>query len=159
MLARLRGEERREESHRRARPLDVNLIRASLHRVDNHLRVIAHREVLRQYVAARQRMNDKRAVADAFDAGRAIVALIVWGAVIVYCMMLFVFLSMFRVRFSQCSEFVSLYAKLRKLFQTIAQSIENKNYIVLFFYNADSSDSSDLQRTLTIYFFTTDSSD
>ena len=49
--------------------------------------------------------------------------------------MLFVFLSMFRVRFSQCSEFVSLYAKLRKLFQTIAQSIENKNYIVLFFYN------------------------
>ena len=94
-----------------------------------------------------------------FDAGSAIVALIVWGAVIVYCMMLFVFLSMFRVRFSQCSEFVSLYAKLRKLFQTIAQSIENKNYIVLFFYNADSSDSSDLQRTLTIYFFTTDLSD
>ena len=82
-----------------------------------------------------------------FDAGRAIVALIVWGAVIVYCMMLFVFLSIFRVRFSQCSEFVSLYAKLRKLFQTIAQSIENKNYIVLFFYNADSSDSSDFQST------------
>ena len=66
MLARLRGEERREEAHRRARPLDVNLVRASLHRVDNHLRVVAHREVLRQYVAARQRMNDKCAVADAF---------------------------------------------------------------------------------------------
>ena len=66
MLARLRGEERREESHRRARPLDVNLVRASLHRVDNHLRVVAHREVLRQYVATRQRMDDERAVADAF---------------------------------------------------------------------------------------------
>ena len=75
-----------------------------------------------------------------FEAGSAIVALIVWGAVIVYCMVLFVFLSMFRVRFFQCSEFVFPMFRVRFSICKVTKTIPNyrskhwkqKLYCVIF---------------------------
>lgn len=74
-----------------------------------------------------------------FDAGRAIVALIVWGAVIVYCMMLLFFF--------QCSEFVSPNVQSSFLYM---QSYENYSKLSLKALKT---------KTILCYFFTTDSSD
>ena len=114
VFARRGSEVSREEAHRRARSLDVYLVRAALHCVDNHLRVVAHREVLRQDVAARQRMNDERAVADALRCRQSDCSVNCLGCSygVLHDAVLFL-LSMFRVCFLY-------YAKLLKLFQTIA---------------------------------------
>ena len=56
----------RHETHGGSCRFDVNLIGVGLQRIDNHLCVIAVRQVLWQHVTARQRMNNQCTVRDAF---------------------------------------------------------------------------------------------